>query len=36
MAKTDVKLGSKGVSALIVEKDTPGFKVGQLEDKLGL
>jgi alkylation response protein AidB-like acyl-CoA dehydrogenase len=36
MAKTDVKLGSKGVSAIIVEKDTPGFKVGQLEDKLGL
>ncbi len=36
MTKTDVKQGSKGVSAFIVEKDTPGFKVGQLEDKLGL
>ncbi len=36
MAKTDVKQGSKGISAFIVEKDTPGFKVGQLEDKLGL
>lgn len=36
MAKTDTTKGAKGVSAFIVEKDTPGFKVGQLEDKLGL
>ena len=36
MAKTDKSLGAKGISAFIVEKDTPGFKVGQLEDKLGL
>jgi butyryl-CoA dehydrogenase len=36
MAKTDKTLGAKGISAIIVEKDTPGFKVGQLEDKLGL
>jgi len=36
MAKTDKNKGAKGVSAFIVEKDTPGFKVGQLEDKLGL
>ena len=36
MAKTDTSKGAKGVSAFIVEKDTPGFKVGQLEDKLGL
>ena len=36
MAKTDKTLGAKGISAFIVEKDTPGFKVGQLEDKLGL
>jgi alkylation response protein AidB-like acyl-CoA dehydrogenase len=36
MAKTDKKKGVKGISAFIVEKDTPGFKVGQLEDKLGL
>ncbi len=36
MAKTDKTKGVKGISAFIVEKDTPGFKVGQLEDKLGL
>lgn len=36
MAMTDKSKGTKGISAFIVEKDTPGFKVGQLEDKLGL
>ena len=36
VAKTDKTKGTKGISAFIVEKDTPGFKVGQLEDKLGL
>jgi len=36
MAKTDKTLGAKGISAFIVEKDTPGFSVGVLEDKLGL
>jgi alkylation response protein AidB-like acyl-CoA dehydrogenase len=36
MAKTDKDKGAKGISAFIVERDTPGFKVGQLEDKLGL
>ena len=36
MAKTDKTKGAKGISAFIVEKGTPGFKVGQLEDKLGL
>ena len=36
MAKTDKDKGARGISAFIVEKDTPGFKVGQLEDKLGL
>jgi len=36
MAKTDKDKGAHGISAFIVEKDTPGFKVGQLEDKLGL
>jgi alkylation response protein AidB-like acyl-CoA dehydrogenase len=36
MAKTEKDKGAKGISAFIVEKDTPGFKVGQLEDKLGL
>ena len=36
MAKTDKTKGAKGIRAFIVEKDTPGFKAGQLEDKLGL
>ena len=36
MAKTDKEKGAKGISAIIVEKDTKGFKVGQMEDKLGL
>jgi butyryl-CoA dehydrogenase len=36
MAKTDKEKGVKGISAFLVEKDTKGFKVGQLEDKLGL
>jgi butyryl-CoA dehydrogenase len=36
MAKTDKTLGAKGISAFLVEKDTPGFTIGQLEDKLGL
>ncbi len=36
MAKTDKTKGARGISAFIVERGTPGFKVGQLEDKLGL
>jgi butyryl-CoA dehydrogenase len=36
IAKTDKEKGAKGITAFLVEKDTPGFKVGQLEDKLGL
>lgn len=36
MAKTDKDKGAKGISAFIVEKGTKGFKVGQMEDKLGL
>ena len=36
MCKTDKEKGAKGISAILVEKDTKGFKVGQLEDKLGI
>ena len=36
MVKTDKDKGAKGISAILVEKDTKGFKIGQLEDKLGL
>jgi len=36
MVKTEKDKGANGISAILVEKDTKGFKVGQLEDKLGL
>lgn len=36
MAKTDAAKGSRGVSAFIVEKGTPGLHVGKMEDKLGM
>lgn len=35
-AKTDPKGGSRGISAFIVEKDTPGFTQAQKLDKLGM
>jgi alkylation response protein AidB-like acyl-CoA dehydrogenase len=35
-AKTNPDAGSKGVSAFIVEKDTPGFHIGKDEHKMGL
>ncbi|WP_088328366.1 isovaleryl-CoA dehydrogenase [Lacimicrobium sp. SS2-24] len=35
-AKTDVNAGSKGITAFIVEKDTPGFTQAQKLDKLGM
>jgi alkylation response protein AidB-like acyl-CoA dehydrogenase len=35
-AQTDPKAGVKGISAFIMERGTPGFTVGQEEDKLGL
>jgi isovaleryl-CoA dehydrogenase len=35
-AKTDIKAHSKGISTFIVEKGTPGFKVAQKLDKLGM
>jgi butyryl-CoA dehydrogenase len=33
---TDPPKGEKGISALVVEKGTPGFKVGKEEKKLGI
>ncbi len=36
MAMTDVSAGAKGISAFIVERDTPGLEFGKDEDKLGL
>ncbi len=36
MAMTDREKASHGISAIIVEKDTPGFRVGKKENKLGM
>ncbi|MCK4272263.1 acyl-CoA dehydrogenase, partial [bacterium] len=35
-AKTDMAKGSRGISAFVVEKGTPGFKIGTLETKMGI
>ncbi len=35
-AKTDEGKGHKGISAFIVNKSTPGFAAGRIEDKMGL
>lgn len=35
-ASTDLEKGSKGITAFIVEKDTPGFIIGKDEHKMGL
>lgn len=36
MAVTDPEAGSRGISAFMVHKDDPGFRVGGLEHKLGI
>jgi alkylation response protein AidB-like acyl-CoA dehydrogenase len=36
MAKTTPEGGAKGISAFIVERDTPGLSIGAKEDKLGM
>jgi alkylation response protein AidB-like acyl-CoA dehydrogenase len=35
-ALTDPNVGTRGISAFIVEKDFPGFAVGRVEDKMGI
>ncbi|MCK4614552.1 MAG: acyl-CoA dehydrogenase, partial [Thermoplasmata archaeon] len=35
-AKTDMAKGARGISAFVVEKGTPGFKIGTLETKMGI
>jgi len=35
-AKTDPSSGHSGISAFVVEADTPGFEVGRIEPKLGI
>jgi len=36
IAQTDVDKGHRGINALIVERDMPGFIVGAKEDKMGI
>ncbi|HEY7348046.1 MAG TPA: acyl-CoA dehydrogenase family protein [Ktedonobacterales bacterium] len=36
MVKTDPSAGARGITCLIVEKDTPGFSIGKLEHKMGM
>ena len=36
MAVTDKEEGKHGISAFIIEKGTPGFRPGKMEDKLGM
>lgn len=36
LAMTDKSLGSKGISAFIVEKGMEGFEIGKIEDKSGI
>jgi alkylation response protein AidB-like acyl-CoA dehydrogenase len=36
IAVTDPKRGARGVSAFIVEKGTPGFEFGKVENKMGI
>ncbi|MBP2033196.1 butyryl-CoA dehydrogenase [Clostridium algifaecis] len=35
-AMTDRSKGTKGISAFIIEKGMPGFKIGKVEDKMGI
>jgi alkylation response protein AidB-like acyl-CoA dehydrogenase len=35
-AVTDPEKGANGISAFVVHKDSPGFKVGKLEKKMGI
>jgi alkylation response protein AidB-like acyl-CoA dehydrogenase len=35
-AKTDPEAGHTGISAFVVEADTPGFEVGRIEPKMGI
>ncbi len=36
IALTEPSLGTKGMSAIIVDKGTPGFSIGKVEDKMGI
>jgi len=36
LASTDPSMGRKGFSAIVIERDTPGFTIGKREEKLGI
>jgi butyryl-CoA dehydrogenase len=36
MAMTDKSKGTRGISAFLVERDTPGFRIGKKEKKMGI
>ena len=36
IALTDPSAGGKGMSAIIVDRGTPGFSIGKVEDKMGI
>lgn len=36
MASTDLTRGAHGVTSFLVDKDTPGLRVGKIEEKMGL
>lgn len=36
MTVTDKNKGHKGITAFIVDKDTPGYKIGKIEKKMGM
>lgn len=36
MVRTDDAAGARGITTLIVERDTPGFRIGKIERKMGL
>ncbi len=35
-ARTDEAAGARGITAFVVERDTPGFSIGKIERKMGL
>jgi len=35
-ASTNPEMGARGISAFVVERGTPGFRIGKLEDKMGI
>ena len=34
--RTSPERGTRGISAIVVEKGTPGFRIGKVEDKMGI